>query len=135
MNKNRPELSPKNKYWISKYKYYEMRYFCLQYPEWKNIYDCLDDTRLPSINNTIHNGDISNPTEELAITKTLYLDKIKMIEETVKETDEDLSEYLLKAVTQDLSYTYLSGVLNIPCSRGTYYDRYRKFFWLLSKKR
>lgn len=136
MAKTRPELSTKNKYWISKYKYYELKYFCLQYPEWKNIYNCLDDTRLPSAVSSISNTtDISNPTEDIAITKTLYSDKIKLIEDIAIETDKELHYYILKAVTEDLSFTYLSTVLNIPCSRGTYYDRYRKFFWLLSKKR
>ena len=60
---------------------------------------------------------------------------MRLVEDTAKETDEALWSYILKAVTEDLSFTYLSTVLEIPCSRGTYYDRYRRFFWLLSKKR
>ena len=31
----RSELSPKNKYYIDKHRYYELKHFCLQYPEWK----------------------------------------------------------------------------------------------------
>lgn len=135
MSNTRPELSTKNKYWISKYKYYELKYFCLQYPEWKKVYECLDDTRLPSSHIFTNGTDVNKPTEDIAIAKSLYLDKIKMVEKAAKETDELLSDYILKAVTQDLSFVYLDTVLNIPCSRGTYYDRYRKFFWILSKKR
>ena len=135
VSKIRPELSSKNKYWISKNKYYELKYFCLQYYEWKNIYDCLDEGRLPSIRKVGDNSDVSRPTEELAIAKTLYFERMKLIENTAREADDELHSYIFKAVTQDLSFTYLSTVLNIPCSRGTYYDRYRRFFWLLSKKR
>ena len=135
MSKTRAELSKKNKYWISKNRYYELKYFCLQYTDWKTFYECLDDTRIPSVNVIKNHMDISNPTEELAITKSLYSEKMKLIEQTAKETDEELGDYIFKAVTQDLSFTYLSTVLDIPCSRGTYYDRYRRFFWLLSKKR
>ena len=51
------------------------------------------------------------------------------------EADEYLYEYIMKAVTEGLPYTYLQTVMDIPCSRDTYYDRYRKFFWLLSKMR
>ena len=136
MSKIRPELSIKNKYWISKLKYYELKYFCLQYNEWKNAYYWMDDVSLPSVVNgeSLHN-DIANPTENVAINKTLCLERMRLIEDTAKEADPELHEYILKAVTQDLSYPYLSNVLNIPCSRGTYYNRYRKFFWLLSKKR
>ncbi len=34
----RSELSPKNKYYIDKHRYYELKHFCLQYPEWKQTY-------------------------------------------------------------------------------------------------
>lgn len=135
MSKTRAELSKKNKYWISKNRYYELKYFCLQYTDWKTFYECLDDTRLPSACKINNDGNTSNPTEDIAIVKTLYLEKMRLVEDTAKETDEALWSYILKAVTEDLSFTYLSTILEIPCSRGTYYDRYRRFFWLLSKKR
>ena len=34
----RPEISKKNQYWISKPRYYELRHFCLQYPNWRKAY-------------------------------------------------------------------------------------------------
>lgn len=34
----RPELSEKNKYWLEKHRYYELKHFCLQYPLWKQAY-------------------------------------------------------------------------------------------------
>ena len=34
----RPVLSKRNKYYISKHRYYELKHFCLQYPEWKEEY-------------------------------------------------------------------------------------------------
>ena len=43
----RPELSSKNKYYIDKHRYYELKHFCLQYPEWKKSYSAFDDTNLP----------------------------------------------------------------------------------------
>jgi hypothetical protein len=33
-----------------------------------------------------------------------------------------------------VSWTYLSTALRIPCCKETYYDRYRKFFYILSCK-
>ena len=30
----RPEISKKNKYWISRHRYYELKHFCMQYREW-----------------------------------------------------------------------------------------------------
>ena len=44
----RPELSKKNRYWISKARYYELKHFCLQYPGWRKAYSELIDM-FPSI--------------------------------------------------------------------------------------
>lgn len=51
------------------------------------------------------------------------------------DADEELYSYILKAVTEGLSYTYLKTALEMPCGRDAYYDRYRRFFWLLDKER
>lgn len=63
------------------------------------------------------------------------LDKMEMLEQVAKDADQYLWEYILKAVTEGLSYTYLRTKLEIPCGRDMYYDRYRRFFWLLNKVR
>lgn len=133
----RPELSIKNKYWIDKHRYYELKHFCLQYPTWKNIYASFDN---PSMTlSTIEHIPTSNipgdPTAKRAMMKAHYAEKIKMIERAAKEADRYLYEYIIKAVTEDLSYTYLKTRLEIPCGRDMYYDRYRKFFWLLNESR
>lgn len=132
----RAEISEKNKYWIDKHRHYELKHFCLQYPSWKKAYSAYNDslaasqlTGLPSCN------DISDPTGKIATLKRYYSERIELIERVAMETDEYLYPYILKAVTEELSYTYLKGVLNIPCGRDMYYNRYRKFFWLLSQER
>lgn len=38
----RPEISKKNRYWIDKHRYYELKHFCLQYPTWKKAHSSLD---------------------------------------------------------------------------------------------
>jgi hypothetical protein len=58
-----------------------------------------------------------------------------MIEKAAAEADNALCDYILKAVTEELSYTYLKSKLKIPCGKDMYYDRYRRFFWLLNQAR
>ena len=58
-----------------------------------------------------------------------------MVERAAIDADKILASYILRAVTEDLSYTYLKSRLEIPCGKDMYYDRYRRFFWLLSKAR
>ena len=41
--KIRAKLSEKNKYWIDKHRYYELKHFCLQYQMWKKAYKALDE--------------------------------------------------------------------------------------------
>ena len=74
-------------------------------------------------------------TAKYAIKKAYYGERIKLIEKAAKESDEFLYTYILKAVTEGLSYTYLKTKMDIPCGRDMYYDRYRRFFWLLSEMR
>lgn len=133
----RPELSLKNKYHIDKHRHYELKHFCLQYPEWKRAYADFDDTSvsLSSIENVPTSNMPGDPTAKRALMKARYSERIDLVEKIALETDMYLHNYILKAVTENLSYTYLKSRLDIPCSRDTYYDRYRKFFWLLSQSR
>lgn len=134
----RPELSEKNKYWISRHRYYELKHFCLQYPEWKKALLAIEDLsisspRLDDIpSSTYTHGD---PTSRQAIAKAYYSDKIEMLERIVQETDKELAGYILLAVTEELSYNHLKTKMDIPCGKDMYYDRYRRFFWLLNKER
>ena len=77
----------------------------------------------------------SDLTAKYAMKKVYYAERINVIEKAAKEADDFLYPYILKAVTEGLSYTYLKTKLQIPCGRDMYYDRYRRFFWLLDESR
>lgn len=133
----RPELSERSKYWIEKHRYYELKHFCLQYPLWRKAYANLNsmqsiryDLAGPTKTNIIN-----KPVETCAELGVFYLDRMGIVERTAKETDDVLSDYILKAVTNGISYDCLRARLEIPCCKDTYYDLYRRFFWLLDKER
>ena len=130
----RPELSKKNKYWIDKNRFYELKYFCLQYPLWKHAYDTLDGMRISSFDLTnvkaSSNADILGSIMD---ERSIYSERMELVEKAAREADPYLASYILKAVTEGLSFAYLQSRLEIPCCRDTYYDRYRRFFWLLDK--
>jgi hypothetical protein len=133
----RAEISENNKYWISKHRHYELKHFCLQYPEWKKEYLTLgvpsaSSAMLEVISSTSTPSDL---TARYAIRRVYYAERIDLIEKIAKEADKYLYEYILRAVTEGLSYTYLKSKLKIPCGKDMYYDRYRRFFWLLSEAR
>lgn len=133
----RAEVSEKNKYWINKHRHYELKHFCLQYPTWKKAYTDLDSVGIAS--STTERIPTSNlpgdPTAKRAMAKAQLIERIEMVEKIAREADDYLWQYILKGVTENLSYTYLKTKLDIPCGKDMYYDRYRRFFWLLSKVR
>lgn len=137
VTKIRPELSLKNKYRIDKHRHYELKHFCLQYPEWKRAYSEFDDDGMSlSMIERIPTSNLpGDPTAKRAMMKSHYAEKMKLVEKAAMEADRYLSDYILKAVTENLSYTYLKSKLEIPCGKDMYYDRYRRFFWLLSESR
>ena len=133
----RAVISEKNKYWISKHRHYELKHFCLQYPSWKSKYNALEQAKI-TMSTFEHQPGASGPndiTAAQAIKRARLAEKISLIEDMVREADPYLYDYILKAVTEGLSYTYLKTNMNIPCGKDMYYDRYRKFFWLLSEAR
>lgn len=132
----RAEISEKNKYWIDKHRHYELKHFCLQYPTWKREYAASKPSIASSANERMPSTNIpGDPTANIAMRSARYSEKMRLIEKAAMEADDVLQAYILKGVTEGLSYTYLKTQLGIPCSKDTYYDRYRRFFWLLNNIR
>lgn len=137
MTKLKPELSKKNRYWISRHRYYELKHFCLQYREWKTMYLSLSEPYHTSVGfsgNPKESIEWSDSTAATVMKREYYLTRMKLVEETAKMADPTIAEYLFKGVTTDVGYTYLKNVMDIPCGKDMYYDRYRRFFWLLHSK-
>ena len=126
------ELSEKSKYHLTKHRYLELKHFCLQYPEWK---DRLREIVDISAHRTeiVGSDQISNETERIGIERTMLRNKIELVERTAMETDKALWFYILIGVTEEATYTYLRNAMDIPCGKNMYYDRYRRFFWLLAQ--
>lgn len=134
----RAEISRKNPYFISRHRYFELKHFCLQYPEWKNQYLYLknqDGIFSPNLKDSIRSESISDHTSRIALERTYYKNFIEMIECVAMDADYEIGNYILKAVTEGRSFNYLKTKLEIPCGKDMYYNRYRKFFYLLSKSR
>lgn len=133
-----PNVRPLNtkKYNISKHRFLELYHLCMQYQEWKeelksnvSTVKSIQITDMP----TSHNK--QNPTAKLAERRVMLKRKCDMIEKTAIETDADLYEWILEGVTRDYAtYRYLKMSKGMPCGKDMYYDRRRKFYFLLSEK-
>ena len=134
--KIRANISKKNKYWIEKHRYYELKHFCLQYPIWIDAYNSLDGlSKKPDFRLSSKTNSVSNPTSKCVESMEYYREKIDMLKEAANRTDEVLACYILEGVTKGISYDMLQLRHSIPCSKSMYYELYRKFFWILNKLR
>lgn len=118
-------------YNISRAKYNELKYFCMQYEEKKQelhksyglnaiVSDGMPKGNLPG-----------NPVENQAIRNAMLQADVELIEQTAMEADGDIYHWLLKSVTEGVPYEYM----DVPLSRTKFYDTRRYFFYLLAQKR
>ena len=100
-----------NKYEISKHRYYELKHWCLQYPEWERMHSEIDGYFK-------HEGDT---TSKDGIKLAELWSKMLIVQRVCKMADADISEELLRTVTE--------GSKEIPSTSYLY----KRFFWLLDK--
>ena len=124
--KVREVLSKSNAYYIPKNRRLELKYMCLQYPEWKRF--------LSVIGRRGTADEYSDPTGEEATKRVIFEKLCRVIERSSKLSGGDIYEYILKAVTEDISYPTLYSLYNIPCGRDYFYERYHKFWFILSQE-
>lgn len=129
------ELSERNKYYVNRFRYNELRFFCRQYDIWKAAYKGLSTLVSQKLDGTIPAKDIVKPVEITAAAADDFLRKINMVEYSAELADPTLAKWIVKGVTEGLSYDIMNARETIPCCRDDYYRAYRKFFWILSRKR
>ena len=119
------------KYEISKYRYRELKNFCLQYDEKKQRLAALRGLGAVTYSNEPHGSRISNPTAVKAERVQQLARDIELIEQTAIEVDSVNYQSLLANVTTiNFSYEYTSPT----CGRRQFYQKRRIFFLLLHMK-
>lgn len=107
----------------------------IMYNEWKQLYSGRSLIQNPKISRVSFSGKHSDFVGEEAVRRVLVGHKIELVEQAAHDTDPELAGYILLSVTEGMPWTELEMMEEIPCSRGTFYDRYRKFFWILDQRR
>lgn len=119
-------VSKKNQFWLPKYRYYELKYFCLQFWDWQKRRAQLDG---------IATRENREPTEWEAIERAELDEKIRKVMTAVRLAAHQYDDYLLTGVTKGVSYDTMAAKKVLPIARDEYYVLYRKFFWLLDAAR
>ena len=122
----------RNSYWISENRYYELKHFCMQYPEWQKELLILSGSDTPSGIVKKERSDISDPSGDRAVRAADLSRRIEMVDRNCKDADAKLYDYIFKAAVYSVPYDKMK---DISCSKPVFYDRYKKFFFLLDKER
>lgn len=131
-----PKPLSERKWGITKHAFYQAYHFAMRYNEFKDILKYKTDTVGSQEMDSMPRGNgIGNATQSLAIVRQQAVKNCEMIEKTAIEADADIYQYILKAVTEEgVTFKYLKTVMDMPCEKDMFYDRRRKFYFLLSKK-
>ena len=123
----------KDKYSISNYRFRELHYFCLQYNEWKEkVRELQEALKGIQYSDMPHSNNPGDPTFDIATKCAKYSSKCDVIEKAAKIADPELYSYIIYAVTnKDVTFNNLKARKDIPCERDRFYDRRRKFYFML----
>ena len=125
---------------INGFAYRELYYFCLQYHEYKRgIEEILNfGSGKPTYSGSNSRGGALNKsdTENRAFALEKLKSKCELIEQTALEVDADIYQPLLKNVTTGVTYDHMKACdIEIFCGRRQFYEKRRKFFYLLNLKK
>ena len=125
------------KYKISDHAYWELYHFCLRYWEFKKK---IDEIMLSGGGNGVvtyseTSGRYSDPTANKAIKLEPLNRNCELIEQTAMETDGNIYQPLFNNITTGVTYDQMKACgIKILCGRRQFYNKRKKFFWLLEQK-
>ena len=61
--------------------------------------------------------------------------RMDMIWRAAEKAEPELAQYIVRGVTEGISYDLIKVKMDIPCCKDVYYSAYRRFFWILNKER
>ena len=115
-----------DEYDIGRHRFCELKHFCMQYPDWVTGYKRIKNDGLCKGEHDI--------TGDTAVQKTDYWHAIELIETTARATSLAYADYILKSVTEDVSYSYLKNK-GLKCDKDTFDELRGRFFYLLSLRK
>ena len=133
----RPEISERSAFYISKHRYYELKHFCLQYPEWREKLKQIDGliVNLDRFAAGAKGGGYSDPTALYAEARVFLSQRMEMVDRAAEKACGYLAKAMIESVTHGISYEKMAARGLVCCGKEAWYAAYRKFFWLLDKSR
>ena len=125
------------KYEINGNAYRELLYFCLQYHDFKEEIEDITHSGAARYATLVKNkGYHSDPTASKGERIARLSSKCELIEQTAIEVDDSIYQALINNVTTRITYEQMKACgIEILCGRRQFYEKRRKFFYLLNIKK
>lgn len=131
----RLELSRESEYFIPGNLYRQCIYFCRQYPDWAATLSSPPDSGKGidySVPRVQTSGDF-DPVEAEGIRRHQYAIKKQKVDDAIMEAAPEIAKWMLQGVAYRRTYEELEA-MGMPCGRRFYFERRRRFFFILSQK-
>ena len=117
-------------YNISRAKYNELKYFCIQYAEKKQKLQNAYGLKA-TVNDGMPKSNLSgDSTAQEAVRNAMMQEDIQLIEETARKASPEIYKWILRNVTEGTPYEWM----DVPVGRRQFYEYRRYFFYLLAQK-
>lgn len=124
------------KYKLSRFELGYAKWFSLKYPEWLEEYNSLKDSvKAIAYDQEGHgSGKINDSTGDLAARRAEIRRKMILVEHAAYDAGGEIGEYILKSVIyEDTTFEDMKAI-GLPCERTMFYERRRKYYYLLSRE-
>ena len=112
----------KSEYELSKHRFYELKHFCLQYPEWEKLYSLSDGWQ------TEASKPIGDTTSRNGIRRADLACRMEMVRNICQEVCGDYADLVF-------NYVIFGSKPHLTSGQADFWYYYQKFFWELSKRR
>lgn len=123
------------KYKLTRFEFGYAKWFSLKYPEWLDEYNSFKDSvKAIRYDDAPKGTGLSDPTEELAAKRYDIRRKMLLVERTAFDAGGAIAEYILKSVIYEGVTFEDMKADGMPCERTMFYERRRKYYWLLTQR-
>lgn len=97
LRNEKPELSKKSPFYITKHRYYELKNFCLQYPDWKKALEQVNgwESNSHEVSGIVRGTLPESSTERQAMIRAYYSMHIDIIDRCVAKLEPAIAPYSL----------------------------------------
>ena len=127
----RNELSMKNENYIPKFRFLELKYYCLQYPEWLEEYNDIQGYLMSSSlfeNDRVDGGEKQDEEYRKMARSCNLRYKMDKVKHTLLYLPAKLQSPIFEAVTTGKGWTVIQAKYELVCTRDEYFNAYHTFF-------